>query len=387
VGTQIGPRAIPHAILVEKAHRAPPIKGDAVTNLETQNGIEMDSALAPQPSNARDLTIPNWLGASVTGDERRTGPIYNYARVLTWLTLSESFVNAIRTTIDNIQDGKTNHVQMPISNQNPTQLQISGQNGTLLEVLTPTQSQNSNEAENQGGWDDSRKAEENLAGNAEETAKYCNLNQPAAEHSVAYVNWENIPSRVITHIIVASMMAVLIQWGTTGPAILIAYLTPAKGLGCRSGGYLFYGSFATIVWFCLLASMLLSHAVMLRYQEVLIQNPGIRFKDHNRGWALSILCGAAVITRHLGKLIAVLNAVWLILSSFFELTGVYESCWCNADLLGMGDKGWVFLFKTTEDIKQAATTPWAGGLAISTAVCVISLIIFYFGTRNSEGDK
>lgn len=50
---------------------------------------------------------------------------------------------------------------------------------------------------------------------------------------------------------------------------------------------------------------------------------------------LRALC-AAVLTRVLGKLIAALNAFWLVLSSLLDYTGVYDRCYCKGDQLELG---------------------------------------------------
>lgn len=165
-----------------------------------------------------------------------------------------------------------------------------------------------------------------------------------------------------------------------------ADLTPTRGLGCRSGGYLFYGSFGTIVWLLLLSSMLLSHACMKRYQAIHLDNPSIDFSQQGpeRAWSHSALCGAAVTTRCLGKLIAVCNALWLIVSSLFEYIGAYDNCWCKADVLGLRDKGWVVLFKDTGDLADAARTPWAGGVAISIIVCSMTYLFFWLGSTKAR---
>jgi hypothetical protein len=62
-------------------------------------------------------------------------------------------------------------------------------------------------------------------------------------------------------------MAITIQWGTTGAAIMIAYLTPVVGLGCRSGSYLVYGVAGTLSWICLSISADISNRVMVRLQH------------------------------------------------------------------------------------------------------------------------
>ncbi|KAJ7728642.1 hypothetical protein B0H16DRAFT_1211656, partial [Mycena metata] len=57
---------------------------------------------------------------------------------------------------------------------------------------------------------------------------------------------------------------VILQWGTTGAAVFVAYWTPSIGIGCRSGSYLIYGVAATLSWIILVLSHLLLHEAMRR---------------------------------------------------------------------------------------------------------------------------
>jgi hypothetical protein len=75
----------------------------------------------------------------------------------------------------------------------------------------------------------------------------------------------------------ATITALFVQWGTSGAAILISYLTPGKGLGCRSGAYVTYGSLGTVSWLLLVFSLVLSHAAMLRYQHAVRDIPSVEF--------------------------------------------------------------------------------------------------------------
>ena len=70
-----------------------------------------------------------------------------------------------------------------------------------------------------------------------------------------------------------------------------------------------------------------------------------------------------------------------VLSSLFEYTGVYYRCYCKGDQLGLGGNGWLVLFKTDAELAQFATTPWAGGVAMSIIVCFITYFFFWLGSR------
>ena len=78
---------------------------------------------------------------------------------------------------------------------------------------------------------------------------------------------------------------------------------------------------------------------------------------------LHSLCNAvAVMTRILGKIIAVINALWVISFSIFEYVGLYENCWCLADTVSAHDKGWVMIFKKGPDLAPYVSASWYGSV-------------------------
>ncbi|ORY10952.1 hypothetical protein BCR34DRAFT_433794, partial [Clohesyomyces aquaticus] len=338
VGTQNFPDSIDEALTADVAYRArePPIAvEEPVAEKGEQRAIRVRSV--PPVTN---LELPGWLGADIMGDEKHVGPIFNYARVFTWWQLAQTIECALTATVNGIATGQT---------CKPSQEK---------DVVRP--------------WNSDRRPEENLAGDSYTTAQYCGLDLNHGQIH-AYPEWSDVTADVWKRIFVASVVAVFVQWGTVGPGILIAYFTPTKGIGCRTAGYIMYGAFATGAWMLLVASMMFSHAAMLRYQ---------REHRYERNMAHSILCGLAVSTRLLGKTIAILNTIWLVLSSLLEYTGVYDRCYCKGNEIGLGmEHGWLVLFKTNNDLAQYATTPWAGGVAMSIIVCSVSYLFFWLGSR------
>ncbi|KAF2117030.1 hypothetical protein BDV96DRAFT_644465 [Lophiotrema nucula] len=391
VGTQSSSDSIDEALRADIAYRAkePPIQSEtAVTDKGEQRGIMVRSGLAIQPHRVQtneaafevppvtNLELPGWLGADIMGDEKREGPIFNYARVFTWWQLARTIESALTTTVNGIATGQTCK---------------PGQEKTSVRP-----------------WNSDRRPEENLAGDSYTTAQYCGLDLNHGQ-ILAYPDWDEITADVWKRIFVASVAALFVQWGTTGPGILIAYYTPTVGVGCRSAGYLLYGGLATLVWMLLAASKMFSHAAMLRYQREHRLAPSMDFRrvsvvsktpasprveppsgpqGYERTTAHSIICGLAVVTRLLGKTIAILNAIWLVLSSLLEYTGVYDRCYCKGNETGLGmDRGWLVLFKTDDDLASYATSPWAGGVAMSILVCLISYCFFWMGSRRSAREE
>jgi hypothetical protein len=293
------------------------------------------------------LDVPLCMGFDVRGDERLEGPVYNYARAFTWCQFSFQLHDAFSAVVGNLEAGKA----------------VGGQ-------------------QRHQDWDPAV----DLQGNTIETAQYCNLPMDPSHQILAYprkIDSVYKSGRIQKRMWYAFTVAMVVQWGTTGSAIVMAYLTPTVGLGCRSGGYLLYGSIGTGVLVFLLSSMLLSQAAMRMYQEKysnIAADQSIDVDASSRTTSHTIICVLAVSTRVLGKTLAVANTVWLVLSSLFEYIGLYNNCWCKSSILSLHDKAWVVLFKTDTDFRTVAQGPWIGGIIMGTVICLSLWLFFRAGT-------
>ena len=251
-----------------------------------------------------------------------------------------------------------------------------------------------------------------LLGNGARTEEYCGLDR----ETYAYPEWNEIPAEIWIGIGFSAVLALGLQWGTTGAALMIAYLTPAKGLGCRSGAYLLYGTNATVAWSLLAMSSLLSHSTMLRYQREKQKKPLENIPLGPVGysgqalppsqppppsqasplpqasspaqtplsrsaaiWNLIPVRVLTAVTRYFGKLLVVANALFLVVANLFEFTGGFDNCWCKSDTIGLRDSGWVVLFRSAHDLRQAASLQWGMGLMTSILVCVVTFGAFWGG--------
>jgi hypothetical protein len=79
--------------------------------------------------------------------------------------------------------------------------------------------------------------------------------------------------------------------------------------------------------------------------------------------------------RYFGKSVAVVNAIWIILSSIFELIGCYESCWCTGTVLGLGNRAWVVLFVSGDKMREDAEASWIGELAMSQFTMIFTYLL------------
>lgn len=309
-----------------------------------------------------EFDIPNCLGFSVAGDEKQEGPAFNYARIFTWWNMANRVHRALEKTDENM----ARRLDMDLE-------------------LVPR---------------DQEFRKQNLTGSAPSMARYSGLahdnhklDGPAIEPEQIreYPRWSELDSAFYQRIVIAVVIALYVQWGTTGAAVIIAYLTEVTGLGCRSGGYILYGALGSLVFLLLFLSSIFSHAAMLRHEQLQIITSaggarGFRGSStYDRKLALShkILRVCAVLTRILGRLLAVSNAVWIILSTLWELVGFYDGCWCDSTALSKGVGGWVLLFIKPSEAAKIASAPWAGSVVLSVAVGATSCGIFWMYCRES----
>ena len=84
---------------------------------------------------------------------------------------------------------------------------------------------------------------------------------------------------------------------------------------------------------------------MLHYQRYHHQSPYQSLVAHHKRTPLhSILCVTAVITRILGKIIAVISACWILVWSLLTYTNVMETPYCTTAYFSLRSHGWMRLW-------------------------------------------
>ncbi|TFK38818.1 hypothetical protein BDQ12DRAFT_698553 [Crucibulum laeve] len=165
---------------------------------------------------------------------------------------------------------------------------------------------------------------------------------------------------VCSRAFMASIFALGLQWGTTGSAILVSFLTPTRGLGCRSGSYVIYGVLSTIVW------LLLVFSNALDYHLKNTENGHTQFK-----W---IVHAVPVFFRRCGKIIALVNSVWIVLTCLFQFSNFYDQCYCNSSVLSLGStRAYNVITLLPADIVFLRLL-YIGGLGLSVGVALIYAI-------------
>ncbi|KAE9570665.1 hypothetical protein CGMCC3_g13256 [Colletotrichum fructicola] len=320
-----------------------------------QPGIEVaGDFLADPPSssvNAQDSvngnedsrrTPPNLWIFNVAGFQKQEGPAFNYARTLTWINFANNLLIAF-------EDAIRPHELISAGPQQPAS-QADSQSSPAGSQANPTHNNSTTSP-------------------PPHLYEYSNLEELSGAKPIF---WKNVAFSIL--------MGILVQWGTTMLAFILAFETVVKGLGCRSGGYLIYGILSTAACVSLLVSAALSHVAMREYEKERFEKP----PENGFGLGAHICRALAVFLRLLGCFLLVANTVWLLLISIWELIGFFDSCYCASTELSKKEAGWILLFKGTDALKEDAQAAWGVGIGLGFVLIFLAGAVFYLASRHKH---
>ncbi|KAJ7715531.1 hypothetical protein B0H16DRAFT_1615740 [Mycena metata] len=271
--------------------------------VERANKIAYVASPSGEPRLASELFTKRAIYLSkgtgdVHCDEHCTAPIYNYARFLPWSLSVENVYYAFR------EASKRSRSYEPVDPGLEWEKGVKGDRNMRVHPR-------------------------NRTGSLSQVSDYVKIKAVEFEmNSRPRSRWG---PGVVSRFLLAALLALSLTWGTTGAAVLVAFFTPTKGIGCRSGSYLIYGVNSTLVWMLLVASSLLAHY--------------LTFTVSFKGWYMHTKA-----TRFAGVLTS-LNSVWLILACLFQFGSVFDR------------------------YIEAFNAPWIGGVALASG-CAILFIGF-----------
>ena len=180
------------------------------------------------------------------------------------------------------------------------------------------------------------------------------------------------PSRWATgiwkRVTLASALGLGLQWGTVGAAVLIHYVTPPVGLGCRALSFTLYGAAGTTSFFLFLASSILAQMSRLHegQEDVCL-------------WLRTCQNAGAIVCRWLGKCIAILSAMCILIVCFFQVTDAFNNCFCASTTFDKGRDSVVF--QTINSIVGPSVLwIWIGGLGMAVFTIVAFGFAMYLAT-------
>jgi len=153
----------------------------------------------------------------------------------------------------------------------------------------------------------------------------------------------------------ATIMALVLQCGTTVAATVIIVFTPPSGSGCRPLIYAAYGGASIVIMFLNIIS-----TIFTRISET---RKGLAFVKCFTGFIATTL-------RRISFLLAFVNGVGLIVSSCFQFAHLLDGCSCNVSFPGAGSisPDWM------RNSRIIAT-------AVSAGVMAIYMVFLWFMTR------
>jgi hypothetical protein len=206
------------------------------------------------------------------------------------------------------------------------------------------------------------------------------LPRPGSVYGYPRHKW-GLDSSVLCRMFVASVLALILQWGTTGGAIIIVWFTPAicehilplsspircrvltavllLGLGCQSVSYIIYACLSTLAW-----TMLLTSSILTYYST---NTPAHSSRGHVT--RVRIAHWLSIFLRRLGKLIAILNAIWIVVIAFSQFSSFYNRCFCNSNMMGFG-KGAYVIISLVSDHLGGIRAAQIGGFFFAAAVAM-----------------
>ena len=279
---------------------------------------------------------------SANKDELKTTPIFNYSRAFIWSQNAERVVALVRNAASNAEQ----------------KIAVG-----------------SSEGERDSAWVKSERgkmADDNRVGTAVQVTKYCTEAPPSHKPGTPKIVVQSPqvfelhmgtrnPSRwatgVRTRVVLSTTLALGLQWGTTGGALLIHYFAPPVGLGCRPTSFLLYTLSSTTAFLFFLASSFLAH--MSR------PLPG---QDHLPPRSLTFSRGA-ILFRRLGKVTAVISAIGILTVCFFQVAGLFDICWCSSTTF---DRGRGPLIPHSMYLLRSVMYPfWIGGLGMASSAALL----------------
>jgi hypothetical protein len=290
-----------------------------------------------------------WGTFTIAGDEESPGPVYNYARIYTWQRIAVIVIDA--------------HCKPRLA-----QGDVPGSSDELLRCC------HFNPADVQEQIHPFSRQPRTQTIEMDEGRRPRQLPQPQQQVDVALPPPKFKPTDIHGGALSMFSLAMLFHFCTSLPPFLIDFLTPTVGLGCHSGSYLLYfGISFAAAWFLVGSAWLSKRWIWLRDQRRSDQRPRTRLSN----FSFHMLAFFAVLFRGIGKLLAYLNSIWILIYCIFVFSGLYEQCYCQAAGIQRGDNGWI-TFLTAPQLVDQVRGIWIGTLVGNMVVMTATSFLLWW---------
>ena len=358
VGSQLEADHLHDAL--NEAHEIAYVATDSEPALATR--ISGRSTRAIEPSTR----LINYVNA----DEKKTAPIFNYSRVFIWSQHAEHILKLYEHAASKAERRVAVRSGTVWASNDADAIAPQDRSGNEVEVVqycaekeedVVASSPRPDSQQSQIPVPHARYSAFTFRDPSEST-KY---DEETAEAAIAIK--PVFATEVFHRVIFATILALGLQWGTTGASVLIHLFTPPKGMGCRALTFVVYGSTGTVSFLLLLLSSILAH--WARPQSL---------RGKRSGFKIFVGCIAA-LTRWLGKTLAILNGLGILLSCGMQFGGVYDNCFCSSTIFGGNPDGLVKFVE--QDIKGSEVYGyWIGGIVMAFFVSVLYTFAIYVAT-------
>lgn len=320
---------------------------------EEEGDVHLATSAMSGVQSLRAFTLEK--SASVLSDEQSSPPIFNYARVFTWSICADQVADAFEACSTRALGKQSVSGRDWVSADDP-------------EILVD---------------------QPNRSGNKCQLIQYCSM---AAKRSEGVQVFPGVLRRML----IASLMGLFLQWGTTMSAFISAYSAPTTGVGCRSGGFLLYACVSTTTWLLMTLSSILaqySKRLPLENIDITVENatgidhsilstqtsrrphsqsenksdaelPAFNYKTNYMS-SQQLARTSAKFLNLLGKVLAVMNALWVSCAGMLQLSRFYDSCYCKASVLGRGSDSFATLF--WYDVPVSVNRAWIAAVVVSVS--------------------
>ncbi|KAG1825592.1 uncharacterized protein BJ212DRAFT_1294999 [Suillus subaureus] len=285
-------------------------------------------------STQRALTITARDDEVMSPDELLTPPVFNYSRSLAWANTAETMFQVFKAASEKAQK----HLPVNITD------------GDGVWASEPSDLTSSIHPDNRSGTPDQIRA-------------YCAIPTQRS-------HW--VPG-VFTRMAFASCVALALQWGTIGGAIIIEWFTPTTaGHGV---------SISELLHLWRRIDYHLDDAPELQYSRALFCSLFQSKNDPPPREPLSARVSLVLshCLRKMGKLLAIANSGWVITTCILQYSDVYDTCFCNSSMISRGAAAYITIIETSAQAALAKNA-WIGALFLvfisaSAFVSTVGLLV------------
>jgi len=168
------------------------------------------------------VRIPDFFGLSIVGDEETEGLNTFVYRFLSSGNLSSYIVEGFESLYDRLKDEQIPcevdkaDVTFQAVEYDPVEPETSDlESGISLAPIASTPSVKR--------WNPKQTLEKNISGSSKAFDDYLHIDVTKIR---AYPEWKEITGQQWAHLIAANLFGLIVQWGTSGPAIYLMYYSP-----------------------------------------------------------------------------------------------------------------------------------------------------------------